>query len=102
MTIYLTEPKDLTAGLWWARQGKLDCDYKKGAWSIAQVTGTFPFLRVCIVLYCRPSGEWVGPREELSYIENPADYEFGPRIDVPSNKDTVEWMPQERPRETTP
>lgn len=95
MTIYLTEPKHLEAGLWWARLEEDNRrDGKHGDWVIVQVTGVFPFLKARAAFYCRPNSEWIVPTDELGIIDNPNKWEFGPRVNVPSDKERAEYPPQ--------
>lgn len=97
--IYLTEPKDLTAGLWWARQ-KPETPNGHGPWLIAGLLGTAPFLVFYLVVACnRNSEEWTSQPNFTQHgrANNPLDlgkWEFGPRIDIPSGKDRAEYPPQ--------
>ena len=93
--IYLTEPKDLTSGLWWARQviGEPHLS-KRGAWCIVQITGDSPFLSKRIVLYCTIEGRWVDLNGELGGFGNMDTLEYGPRIIVPGDKDRAEYAPR--------
>lgn len=93
--IYLTEAKDLSAGLWWARQITGDRDLGRGQWAIVEVAGKFPFLHARIVLYCYASQEWGVPNKELRAIDNPNSWEFGARVNVPGDKDRAEYPPRQ-------
>lgn len=96
MTIYLTEPKNLEAGLWWARRIRADRTTGRDAWFIAEVKGAVPFLSVRTVLYCTSDHRWVEPSSELGAITDTSALEFGPRIDIPSDKARAEYPPMER------
>lgn len=94
--IYLTEPKNLTAGLWWAREIIGEPHHsKRGNWCLAQITGDSPFLIGRAVMYRDIEGNWLAAHPDLLVIRNPGKFEFGPRIDIPSDKDRVEYAPQE-------
>lgn len=92
--IYLTEPKDLTAGLWWARQIRADRSTGRDSWLIVEVAGGFPFLRARVVLRRYESNGWDRPKDDLGVIDDPSAWEFGPRIEVPSDKDRAEYAPR--------
>lgn len=94
MTIYLTEPKKLTAGLWWARQITGDRDLGRGPWCIIHVAGSVPFLKARAVLVHYEPNDWCEPeRSAAALVLNPNEWEFGPQIEILSDKDWAEWRP---------
>lgn len=97
--IYLTEPKDLTAGLWWARQ-KPGQGNNYGPWLVVGLLGQAPFLVFYLVVAPnKENGEWTSQPNYTQHgrANNPLDldkWEFGPRLDIPSDKGRFEYPPQ--------
>lgn len=98
--ITLTEPQHLTAGLWWARRKPEDGN-PHGPWLIAGLLGTAPFLVFYLVVAPdKESGDWTSQPNYTKHGRgnNPLDldkWEFGSRIDIPSDKDRAEYPPRE-------
>lgn len=94
--IYLTELSNLTEGLWWVREITGDRDLGRGPWVIAQVDGKAPFLQFGVALGLDALGLWSYPgRRPGEHPFNPSCWEFGSRIDIPSDKDRVEYAPRQ-------
>lgn len=97
--IYLTEPKNLEAGLWWAREITGEKTRSLGPWLIVQLTGVSPFFSLSIE-FVSGSEDWRYPSDKR-YPEtvNPNSWEFGPRIDIPGDKERVEYAPKQMKRQ---
>lgn len=96
--IFLTELSDLSEGLWWARKITGEGDLGREPWRIVEIYGSAPFLTMYELLAkyeVDRSGRmgWGVCHTRLDPI-NANEWEFGPRIDVPSDKDRVEYAPK--------
>lgn len=82
----LTPAKELSRGLWFARQVTGEEDLGRGPWSIAVIMGDFPFLYGRAYFYENDSEERRVDRM-LRYegeIDNPNEWEFGEKIEFPT------------------
>lgn len=85
--IVLTELSALADGLYWARKITGDRDLGRGPWLIVQLQGGNPFLSLEIV-FVSNGEDWKYPKDaRYPDVINPNEWEFGPRIDIPSGKD---------------
>lgn len=100
--IYLTEMANLTEGLYWARKLIGEQDLGRSPWMIVCVVGAPPFLDGYVIAY-RPDDIDGDEPWRMGYSKVEArsrrfwasEWEFGPRIDIPSDKDRVEYPPQQ-------
>jgi len=66
--IYLTEPSNLSAGLWWARQITGERDMGRSPWMIVQIRGVSPFLAARAVLSRYEPDEWHEPERNSTML----------------------------------
>ncbi len=101
--IYLTELANLTEGLYWARKLIGEEDLGRSQWIIVCVLGVPPFLDGYVIAY-RPDKMSADVDEpwQMGYTRTEgrskrfwaSEWEFGPRIDIPSEMDRVEFAPR--------
>lgn len=99
--IYLTEPANLTEGLYWARRVLGEDGRGRSKWMIVCVVGAPPFLDGYVIAYrpdpSDPDEPWrmgyKGDDRHFRRLEA-GEWQFGPRIDVPLDSGGVEYPPK--------
>ena len=85
--VRVTKREDLRQGLYWARQVKCGDGKLTKGWQGVFIAGEPPFLYGYTVLFIGDDGYWypTRSRDDISFRSD--EWEFGPRIDVPSDKE---------------
>lgn len=97
--IYLTELSNLTEGLYWARKITGEGDLGRSGWMVVCVVGVPPFLDGYVVTYRADmpnaaDDPWSSGRDRKYEGFRATEWEFGPRIDIPSDKERAEFSPK--------